>query len=301
MVFLINQTLKQQAKHRRNEMKITSPKSLTPPMFRKSNNFKFRFTLIELLVVIAIIAILAGILMPALSSARKRGRSATCQSNLKTLGTLSFNYMNDYANLFPPFRFAEPGTVTSVEVEGNERGQYWYHRLYEYHKYTKDRASVFTCEERKSHNRSHPNPGKKKLSTLNKALAGTPTYAFNRMLPEHTEAGVGALNESGTTNYFTHVGRIKMPSAALLIGDGGFSNSGSQTAIASDDYSQNQVKRIGGTDNGLYSMSWYHNGESANMVMFDGHVINKREAEMPENIHNDLWLGGLKGIRITKK
>ena len=47
------------------------------------------FTLIELLVVIAIIAILMGILMPALNRAREQGRRAVCQGNLKTL-TLSW-------------------------------------------------------------------------------------------------------------------------------------------------------------------------------------------------------------------
>ncbi|MBR7120675.1 MAG: hypothetical protein IKC94_00350 [Lentisphaeria bacterium] len=52
--------------------------------------------MIELLVVIAIIAILAAILLPALNSARERGRAASCLSNLSTAGKWSMMYNDDF-------------------------------------------------------------------------------------------------------------------------------------------------------------------------------------------------------------
>ncbi len=85
-------------------MSLSHPHSAPRDALRDRREKNGAFTLIELLVVIAIIAILAGLLLPALGRAKARASGVVCLSNLKQLQTCWQMYVDDARNFVPPNR-----------------------------------------------------------------------------------------------------------------------------------------------------------------------------------------------------
>ena len=124
----------------------------TPPAYRRLSPTTARFTLIELLVVVAIIAILAGMLLPALNKARMHAQQSNCAANQKQVMAGILMYAGDFGDNTPPLNLAVSFTGTNPSRNNNwwtnllVRGNYLpAPKSWESEAGGKSRTGVFIC------------------------------------------------------------------------------------------------------------------------------------------------------------
>jgi prepilin-type N-terminal cleavage/methylation domain-containing protein/prepilin-type processing-associated H-X9-DG protein len=218
------------------------------------NKKQSAFTLIELLVVIAIIAILAAMLLPALSSAKKKAWTTSCNSNLRQVGLSLRMFADDNSELYPEsgsyIKWGQDDPVSPPKGSGIRS---WMEQMVTY----VGNTNLYRC------------PGNVQLPSN---MQGPFNY-FNG-----SRAAYMASDPDPKKRYFTAVKgtRIMFPTAYVLSGDTcgipGISGGGTfkPDDADKDDYKQNCV---GGEDNGYaYETAL---GESYNWELWQVHSLGQ--------------------------
>ncbi|OQA82379.1 MAG: hypothetical protein BWY31_03196 [Lentisphaerae bacterium ADurb.Bin242] len=204
------------------------------------------FTLIELLIVIAIIAILAGMLLPALNRARESARTINCGSQIRQVAHLHLLYAGDYKDLLPsPWK----------SYGGNASVQEWYYQSYLASNYlgNKWNRNLLLC----------PTLLPAKLKALNGASWVGTLYGSNSVAIEGISSGWFEIEKNRPLS------RIPFASRGCLM----LENYGHGIFDC-------RTTSLGNLATGNANPAFNHSGQ-ANGVFFDGHLEKLKRRQVP--------------------
>ncbi len=224
------------------------------------------FTLIELLVVIAIIAILAAMLLPALSKARDKANSAYCVSNLKQIGLAKSLYTQDFDSYYIPYLDAG-GEAWTWRLKDN--GYVSTPKIY----YCKSAMKILTAPSTSGKDNAIANPEiPSKYSS--------PTYGYNY----YYCGGNYDINatEPNWSYYSAKVGMFKYPSRKIWSSE----STKTATTFAGTTALNPNISSLTATNRILMP-----HDNSANILWLDGHVSMEKNAtpRFQMNIANNFW------------